>query len=272
MRPLALLSRRHRRPFRVYGVDIKRFELERDGDLQYAQWLHPYERPKTVTQTDVDAVRRFVAEGDTVIDVGAHTGDTTMPMAVAAGASGCTIALEPNPHVFRVLEQNAELNPDKTNIVPLNLAATERDGTFTFHYSDTCFCNGGFFTQIRARGHGHRHPLAVEGRNLEQLLRQDFADRLGRLSYIKIDTEGYDKNVLRSIAPTLHECRPVIVTEVFKRLTTPERDELFQILQMNGYVPFRYQPGPEPCGPRVEAADMRRWEQFDILAIPKERA
>ena len=34
--------------------------------------------------------------------IGAHIGDTTLPIALAAGKKGFVLALEPNPYVFHV--------------------------------------------------------------------------------------------------------------------------------------------------------------------------
>ena len=266
-----LRKRRQKRTFAEYGFEVRTFHLPRYGAVQYAQWLHPGEGEKTITEGMLDSLRRFINEGDLVIDVGAHTGDTTVPMAIAAGASGCTLALEPNPYVFRVLEANARLNPGLTKIVPLNFAATEEDGEFTFDYSDASYCDGGYLSQIRNRKHGHGYPLRVEGRNLEKLLREEYASLLGRLSYVKIDTEGYDRIVIRSISSILRECRPVVVTEVYKRLVEEERRLLFEALEEAEYTCFRHLGGDCPQGERVGREDMMKWRTFDILAIPRER-
>ncbi|MCH8187818.1 MAG: FAD-dependent thymidylate synthase [Proteobacteria bacterium] len=152
-------------------------------------------------------------------------------MALAAGTDGCCIALEPNPYVFKVMEINAGLNRDKTNIVALGCAATDSDGTFTFQYSDAAFCNGGYLSKIESKRHGNRFELEVQGRNLEALLRRDYAERLDRLSYVKIDTEGYDRHVIQSLMDVLFEFRPVVRTEVFKNLTLEERRGLFGLLR-----------------------------------------
>ena len=261
-----------KRTFREYGFEVRSFHLPSYGCVRYAHWLHPSEGPKAITEDAVASLREFIREGDTVIDVGAHTGDTTLPMAIAAGASGCTLALEPNPYVFRILEENARLNPGLANIVPLNFAATEADGRFTFHYSDASYCNGGYLSQIRHRKHKHRYPLEVQGRNLERFLRREYAERLGRLSYIKTDTEGYDKEVIRSLLGILREFRPILVTEVYKRLIREEREALFDVLGEAGYVCFRHLGDARPQGEQIRREDMMRWRQFDILALPREDA
>jgi FkbM family methyltransferase len=263
-----LLRRRSELPFAEYGFAMRQFELERDGSIDYAEWLHPSNTPKLITQAAVDAIRRFVSPGDFVIDVGAHAGDTTVPMALAVGKAGCTLALEPNPYVFKVLEQNAALNRNKTNIEARAFAATASDGRFVFHYSDASFCNGGFRSQQRWRFFRRKHALAVEGRNLLNLLRDEFAERLPRLSYIKVDAEGYDRAILESIRPILQERRPVIRTEVYRKLLASERYLLFELLVGLGYAVHRFHDAAEPRGERLLRGDMTGQKHFDVLAVP----
>lgn len=263
-----LFRRRSKLEFAEYGHDVREFLLPQDGRIEYAQWLHPYDQPKIMTQAAVDAVRQFVTPGDFVIDIGAHTGDTTVPMALAAGSTGCTLALEPNPYVFKVLEKNAKLNRGKTNIVPRCFAATEIDGEFVFHYSDASFCNGGFKSQQRWRLYRRKYPLTIQGRNLREVLRANFADWLPKLSYIKVDAEGYDRAVLASILPILTERRPVIRTEVFRKLLASERHALFDLLSGAGYRVHRFHDAAQPLGELLSRADMTRTKHFDVLAIP----
>jgi FkbM family methyltransferase len=263
-----LFQRRREFGFTEYGHEVREFHLPRDGRVEFAQWLHPYDRRTDITQATVDAVRAFVSRGDFVIDVGAHTGDTTVPMALAAGPAGCTLAIEPNPHVFQVLEANAALNRDKTRIVPRCFAATEQTGRFVFHYSDASFCNGGFKSQQRWWFYRRKHPLAVEGRDLLDVLRSEFAEWLPKLSYVKVDAEGYDRAILASILPILRDRRPVVRTEVFRKLVPSERYALFDLLASAGYRLHRFQDAADPLGNLLSRRDMTREKHFDVLAVP----
>jgi FkbM family methyltransferase len=263
-----LFRPRERVRFQHYDYEVRNFELARDGVVQYAQWLHPYDMPKRITQAGVNAVRQFVSPGDFVIDVGAHSGDTSVPMALAAGQGGCTLALEPNPYVFKVLTANAALNREKTNIVASCCAATQADGDFVFHYSDASFCNGGFRSQLRWRIYRRKHALKIQGRNLLNMLQTEFADWLPKLSYIKVDAEGYDRAILASILPIIRERRPVIRTEVFRKLLTSERHALFDLLDGTGYDIHRYRDDSSPLADTLKREDMIREKHFDVLAIP----
>jgi FkbM family methyltransferase len=255
-------------PFADYGYEVRKFDLPGDGLVEYAQWLHPNDLPKVMTQQGVDALRQFVSPGDFVIDIGAHSGDTTVPLALAAGQGGCTLALEPNPHVFKVLAANAALNRDKTNIVARCCAATQTDGDFVFHYSDAAFCNGGFRSQQRWRFYRRKHALTIQGRNLLAMLRTDFADWLPKLSYIKVDAEGYDRAILASILPIIREQRPVIRTEVYRKLLSGERHKLFDLLADAGYRVHKFRDDTEPLGEILQRSDMTGEKHFDVLAMP----
>ena len=242
------LFRRRELGFAEFVCEIRDFHLPHSGHVQFAQWLHPYDTPKVVTQSAVGALQQFVSPGDFVIDVGAHAGDTTVPLAIAAGPAGCTLALEPNRYVFKVLEVNASLNRDKTNIVPRSFAATAEDGKFVFHYSDASFCNGGFKSQQRWRLYRRKYPLEVQGRNLLAMLRSEFAAWLPKLSYVKVDAEGYDRAILTSILPVVRQWRPVIRTEVFRKLVKSERHALYDLLSDVGYRVYRYRDNADPLG------------------------
>ena len=127
---------------------------------------------------------------------------------------------------------------------------------FVFHYSDAAFCNGGFRSQQRWRFYRRKHALTIEGRNLLHMLQTDFAEWLPKLSYIKVDAEGYDRAILESILPIIRERRPVIRTEVYRKLLARERHELFDLLAEAGYRIHRFQDEADPVGRLLERSDM----------------
>lgn len=164
----------------------------------------------------VDTLRAFLKPGDVAIDIGAHTGDTSIPMALAVGLKGAVFAVEPNLYVYKVLLANSALNRTKTNIFPLNIAATPEDGSFDFEYSDAGFCNGGFHAGIDPWKHTHFFKLKVTGRNLPRFLESKFPEEAKRLRFIKIDTEGFDRAVASSLRNMIIEQKPYLKTEMYK--------------------------------------------------------
>jgi FkbM family methyltransferase len=256
---------------REYPSEIQSFTLANEGEVRFALWRHPGETPKTVTQESVNALRAFLHEGDVAIDIGAHTGDSTMPMALAVGPSGAVFALEPNPYVYRVLALNATLNPHTTRIIPLMFAAMPADGEFEFEYSDEGYCNGGFHQSISRWRHGHFSKLRVQGRNLANYLRATAPDELRRLRLIKIDTEGFDREIMRSLADLATHHRPYIKSEIYKHLPSQERAGYFDDLRGLGYRIFKCEDDDYRGEELRRPDDLMRWQHFDIFAVPASR-
>lgn len=265
-----LEKRRLKRTFREYGAELKQFALEGLGTVAYAQWLHPFEEEKTITLENVAFYRTLTRPGGLIIDIGAHTGDTTVPMALAVGPEGAVIALEPNRYVYKILQKNAGLNRALTNIIPLPYAATEKAGKFEFNYSDASFCNGGFLSQIDSDRHHHDYSLEVEGIELEAYLFRHYPHLLDRLQLIKVDAEGYDKEILKTLPTILRDYRPNLMVECYKRLSREERDELFDVIDGFGYDLF-YLENFEADGEqrKIEKANMMDQRHFEMLALPR---
>jgi len=258
------------RPPTEYPYEVATFSLATDGEVQLARWLHPAERRKVVTQASVDALREFLHEGDVAVDIGAHTGDTSLPMALAVGRTGVVFAVEPNPYVFKVLAVNAGLNASTTRIVPLMFAAMPEDGEFEFEYSDPGYCNGGFHQGIGRWTHGHFSTLRVTGRNLADYLQRQHPDNLSRLRYVKIDTEGFDRPVMRSLEDVLRTFRPYIKAEIYKHQPQAERIGFYEDFRRLRYRMFKAE-GDRYRGQEIDRNDLSRWKHFDVFAVPEER-
>lgn len=259
--------------FKEYGYAIKKFDIEGIGTVEYAQWLHPFEKPKEVTKSNIDFYKRLSKNGGVIIDIGAHTGDTTVPMALAVGKNGLVLGLEPNKYVYKILEQNAKLNKNLTNIVPLCFAATENDGNFQFNYSDASFCNGGFLSQIRSKRHKHNFVLDVEGKNLQKFLNEEYGDCLSKLDLIKIDTEGYDKEIIKQMYQIIDKYKPNLMIECYKRLTVDERNELFDVVNSLDYNLYCLENFENFNKLKIiEKKNMFDRKHFEMLAIHKSKS
>ena len=261
-------KRKRKRTFREYGHSVDQFQIEGIGKVDYAQWLHPSDKPKEVTLKNIQFYQRLARPGSLIIDVGAHTGDTSVPMALAVGKEGTVLALEPNRYVFKILEKNAQLNPQRTNIIPLCLAATEESGEFEFNYSDASFCNGGFLSQIEKRRHGHNYTLTVTGTNLQKMLTEQYSALLPKLDLLKIDAEGYDKEILKTIPDILDTYRPNLMVECYKRLNNDERHELFDVITQHGYELFKLTDFEDvDTRIKLEKDNMNDEKHFEMLAL-----
>jgi len=256
---------------RTYDFRIEACELPREGRVEFARWLHPQAYAITPSQALVDRFRRFLQPGDAAIDIGAHAGDTTLPVALAVGRSGCVLALEPNPYVFPTLEQNARLNPDKTNIVALNVAAMRTDGAFEFQYGDAGFMNGGFHEGMGKWRHESAFDVTVQGRNLEALLSREFADLVPRLRYIKVDAEGFDLAILETIVDLIDRVRPYLQVEMFsmRRSSREYRLALYDFLIQHDYAVHSAEDADTFPGEPITPDNVTRWDHYDVFCVPR---
>jgi FkbM family methyltransferase len=247
---------------------VKSFNLEGVGEIDYAEWQNPFAYSMIVSKNKLDFFKQFINPGDVAIDIGGNVGDTALPMMLAAGPEGLVFALEPNPHLFKVLKANSDLNLDKGKMIPLPFAATEEDGDFFYNSSEATFNNGGISKEATAKHGKYQLENKIQGVNLDRYLRNSYGTELSKLSCIKVDTEGYDKQILLSLKSVIEEFKPTVMFEVFKRLTKIEREELFDLFDQHGYVVYYFEDFDiTKSTQKLARNDMSNWRHFEAYAV-----
>jgi FkbM family methyltransferase len=188
-----------------------------------------------------------IPEGSTVLDVGAHVGVFSLIFGSCVGEKGKVLSFEPNPKTFESLKYKADTNPS-LNIIPHNYACTKENGKFTFNYSDPGFgtgMNGGFFDSLELGDQikqFHGHQIEVEGVNILEFLNENYSNELDKIKFIKTDTEGFDKEVLKTLAPLIKKNKPVLMVEAFKDLTKEEILDFWNVLNSFDYKIYDVSP------------------------------
>lgn len=267
----SLRRKKARRFTQEYPAKINSFDLKDEGKVDFANWDNPLIGPLLINQEMIDFFKKFIKKGDLVIDIGANIGDTTVLMALAAGSSGITLGFEPNPLVYKILEKNASLNKEKQNIVPLPYAITLKEEEFYYISSEASFANGSI-SPTKNSAHGKFiYPDKIKGVNLQVLLEQKYKDKLKNLSFIKIDTEGYDKEIIKSISDLIEKYKPAIVAESFKYSTPEEKVELYDVIKQHKYDIFYFEDFN--INARIikleKSNDITNWKKtINIYAVP----
>lgn len=216
-----------------YGTEI--INLDSFGKtFSYHRWLHPYQGDwelKEIFADDIlENLSKIITPDSTVIDIGAQTGNMSVAYALFAKK---VISFEPNPAAFEILEKNSEIH---TNIIPLNYAISDEDGALKFHYSDAGLCNGGFATRTEfgIGVTGHTVPVDVVAVNFERYIEENNV-AIDNISLIKIDAEGHDKDILKTLRKTIDEHKPVLITEIYTGSSKNEIAELMSVVHSMGY-------------------------------------
>jgi FkbM family methyltransferase len=131
--------------------------------------------------------------GQTVYDIGAYGGATACQLANMVGPTGRVIAFEPDPSAFRCLERNIEEH-GLTHITAVRCAVggttSQRqfniDGTMGAAFSDTLERHGTVPTDM-----------------VDCITFVDACERYGVPSFVKIDIEGAEVELLEAAVPYL---------------------------------------------------------------------
>lgn len=202
-------------------------------------WQHPLNLSDANIEQFVEGeilrLSPYIPQDTIVIDVGAYTGDTTLPMAILTGTGGLCYAFEPNRAVFPTLFKNAVSNQIECAIYPINAAVGFGDQAVVFHYSDDDYCNGGKLLSPRERKVVHPSSQTVRSVRMQDFIPETYWPSI---SFIKLDTEGNDLTVLKSIEDIINASFPTIQVEIFPDLSLEERIELHEHLTWLGYKPI----------------------------------
>jgi len=160
----------------------------------------------------------YVTNFHTYIDVGAHDGDTSVPLLENFKR---VYAFEPNPESVKLIPETIKVFNyalgNKNDMVSLTIPD---NGQNDFrHGSTTRFATG-------------VTSFLVEQITLDSL-------NIDNVGFIKIDAEGAEVEIIEGCVDTLHRCKPVIM---FESKVEYEARQSIVLLQELGYTIKRY-PG-----------------------------
>jgi FkbM family methyltransferase len=167
------------------------------GTLFATRSDHIYLKPIFDEVVETEIIEQLVQPGQTFVDVGANRGWYTQ-IALACGAHQ-VIAVEPDPDARRSLECMIEdKRTDRVTVVP-----------------KACAAESGVLRFVRDGSAALSH-LEREGESGDDV-EADTVDNIvadGPVHIVKIDVEGAEAGVLRGMAGTLAERRPIVMVEV----------------------------------------------------------
>ncbi len=150
---------------------------------------------------------RQVKPGMNVVDMGANHGYYSLLFADLVGASGRVAAIEPNPHLCRLLRKSLTVNGFDTRCEVFQAAATAADNlALELWVPADEPKNGRVLPQEQQPQGGERAP--VRGQTATSLLKH-----WDRVDYVKIDIEGGEEDALAGLWPILERDRPQVVLE-----------------------------------------------------------
>lgn len=174
-----------------------------DGDAQELLYhLHQREWHRQ----DLAVLRPLLAPGMTVVDVGANLGFFSLTVAPLLRPGGRVVALEPSRRTFRKLEATVARNGLGDVVTAINAGCGATPGAATLRQVSA---SSGNATLVGEGGDG-------DGRGDGEEIALTRLDDLGltAVGLLKIDTEGYESEVLKGGTRLLAEARPTLFVEL----------------------------------------------------------
>lgn len=193
-------------PMRVYADDLIGRHILMSGAFD-----------RSIVQVLLDQSR----PGDVLLDIGANIGYVSAVFLQRVSGSKA-ICIEPQPGVVDLLRKNMLKFGDRAQVQQIGLA--DKDGTLRFH--------------IDAANRGASHVSADGEIEINVREASNVLEAISRLDLIKIDVEGLEEPIFRSIEKELKRLRPrAILFEDQTGAASPE-GKIGSILTRTGYRIF----------------------------------
>jgi FkbM family methyltransferase len=208
---------------------ITSYALEEQGD-----WF----------EAEIDFVRKLLARGDSVLDVGANHGVYALAMAHAVGGEGQVVAIEPSARVSARLSASGAQN-GFAQLRVVACAVSDHPGEAFLHMGASSELNS-LAQESAGSAEGERVSLAT----LDQIVREQ---GLSRVSFVKLDVEGEEVKALAGARALIAESAPLWMVE--HKHGDRENVGLAESLLASGHQLYRLLPGLNMLFPHPRGTD-----------------
>ena len=212
------------------GVVLKKFS----GVLLYFDFSQAMCRAETELMNEGDPekddmkyINEYLCshENSSILDIGANAGIFSLDF--YQNHKNLTYYLfEPVPYTFKWLLKNAEINQvDKDRYLPFNIGLSNEKGSFDFYVpasneAASLVANEDAFFRKKATEDGeYTGDIEIDKVLCKVEKLDEFAEEhnISDISFIKIDVEGNELNVLKGATSTLVKYKPLVYCELLRK-------------------------------------------------------
>ena len=151
-------------------------------------------------QWELEEFDNYISDDAIILDIGANKGTHSIYWSIVRHAKK-VIAFEPMKDVFDIFIKNIELNQLQDVIIPYNIGLGAKSSLGSTRYMRP---GNGMLTTIQEDSTGDLTIDALDNIDLQ----------VDRIDFIKIDTEGYELEVLKGSIQTIKKYKPVLSIEI----------------------------------------------------------
>jgi FkbM family methyltransferase len=180
-------------------------------------------------EPEIHLLSNFVTPGTAVVDIGAHSGAYSAVLARLVGRRGRVICIEPLPDLAKRLRRGGKQLRLPLHVEQCALAAENGESDLHIPVVGDRVQRG--FASLHPHGAERYIDIRVPLRRLDDVV----ADELRQITFIKIDVEGAELDVLRGAMTTLRRYRPALLIEIEQRHSTGPITDTFSFVESLGY-------------------------------------
>ena len=180
----------------------------------------------------------------TIVEAGAHVGVYTVLLSRRA-INGKILAFEPNPLNYWFLKRNIKKNK-LSNVLMFNIGLSNRREHLSFKSRRYNTGKGTFKKNKHELMKGSGDPImskTIPVTTTDEVLEEC---RIGRVDFVKIDTEGFESQVIEGMLNTIRNWKPLVYFEVHGLNIRERQDDLeriWQFLTKYGYTIVKLEKG-----------------------------
>ena len=188
-------------------------------------------------EQEINLVKKFIKSGTDSIDVGVYRGVYSYEM---SKYSEKVHSFEPNPIIFKYIDKN--LKKFIKNIHLYNFALSNQNKTINLKIPiRNSNSNKEIFEEYYEMGKAtiHNENNFENYENFEiQTKKIDELSFDNKISFIKIDVEGHELEVIEGAKNTIKRDKPVLLVEIEKQYTKKEVAESINFINSLGYKSY----------------------------------
>lgn len=183
---------------------------------------------------------KLLKEGDVFIDVGANIGLYTITASKLVGETGKVLAFDPSEREFELLEKNVRHNRCK-NVEIFKVALSNITGYANLFVSGQSNTGVNTLMEVFTRKVVLERIDKVKTYKLDDFL---LSKDIQKITIIKVDIEGGERNFLEGAKETLKKFKPVLMVEISRLNITHKGSndfDVFKLLESMNYKVFLLQ-------------------------------
>ncbi len=202
-------------------------------------------------------------DGSSVIDIGANIGLHTTLMSKFISDTSTVFSFEPVKYNVKKLQLNALIN-GKNNIKIYEMAVSKDNTINIFNEVDEKDYENGM-----SRFNDNElieNNVTFKKKEVKSITMDSFfSSRSDKISFIKIDTEGHENNILEGMSQLIKNYNPVMIIECHTDRMKNNKSYDKYLTEYNSYEILKEKDGLF----FLKEFDFRRYVRGDILCVPK---